>query len=332
MVPVDRKRREFIMLLGASAAWPIAASAQQNLRLPRVGVLWHAASAAAEGSNFDALVRGFADLGYIEGRTIVLEHRFPAERPERFRSMAAELVASNVDVLVSAGANAAFYAKEATSRIPVVFVVVPDPLGSNLVRSLARPEANVTGLTNSASEVIGKRLELFKALLPNLSKVALLVNRNSQLAPSYRSATQAAAAALGISGVTFEWRAPEELEPVFRSMQADGVQALMTNPDGWAFTYRDAIGKLALANGLPLSTWTRQTLLSGALMSYGADHNAIYRRVAVFVKKLLDGAKVGELPIEQPTKFEFLINLTTAKALRLTIPQVVLAEADDVFD
>ena len=198
-------RRNFLATLGsAAAAWPLAARAQQAARIPRVGVLWHAGSAEEEGSNFRALVKGFADLGYVEGRSIVLEHRFPNERSDQFRSMAAELVASRVDVLVSVGANAAPYAKEATTTIPVVFALVPDPLGSKLIKSLARPEENVTGLSNSASDLIGKRLELFKEVVPGLSRVALLVNANSQLASVYTNTTNTAAAALGRTDLSME--------------------------------------------------------------------------------------------------------------------------------
>jgi putative tryptophan/tyrosine transport system substrate-binding protein len=160
------KRRDFITLLGAASAWPLAARAQQARRIPRIGVLWHADSPDEEGSNFTALVKGFSDLGYIDGRTIILEHRFPNEMPDRFRSMAAELVASGVDVLIGVGANAAPYAKNATTTIPVVFVLVSDPIGSGLVKSLARPEGNVTGISNYAADLVGKRLELFKEIIP----------------------------------------------------------------------------------------------------------------------------------------------------------------------
>ena len=295
-------------------------------------MLWHAGSAEQEGSNYRALVKGFMDLGYVDGRNIVLEHRFPNELPAQFRSMAAELVASEVDVLVSIGANAAPYAKDATNTIPVVFAIVPDPLGSKLVKSLARPEANVTGLSNTAIDLIGKRLELLKEVIPGLSRVALLVNANSQLASAYINTTQTAAAALALSGQVFTWRAPDELELVFTAMKAAGVQAAITNPDGWAFTYRAVISKLAIANGLALSVWSRQTLEAGALMSYGVDHDTICLRVAVYVDKLLKGAKPGELPVEQPTKFELLINLKTARALGMTIPPALLARADEVIE
>jgi len=320
------------MLGGAAAAWPFAVVAQQNTRLPKVGVLWHAGSAQEEGTNFKALVAGFSDIGYVDGRNITLEHRFPSEIPAQFRSMAAELVASGVDVLVAIGANAPPYAKEATTKIPVVFALVPDPLGSNLVKSLARPEANVTGFSNSASDLIGKRLELYKEIIPGLSRVGLLVNANSKLAATYAEAVRSAASNLGLSGYIFEWRSPEDLEAVFEAMKAAGVQAIITNPDGWAYTYRATIAKLAIVNGLALSTWSRQTFDEGALMSYGANHDAICRRVAIYVDKLLKGTKTGELPVEQPTKFEFFISLKTAKALGIEIPPTLLTRADEVIE
>jgi putative ABC transport system substrate-binding protein len=330
---VGMRRREVLGLLGGAAAWPMRARAEQkSASPPRIGVLWHAGSAAEEGTNYKALVKGFADLGYVEARSIVLEHRFPAERPDNFRSMAAELVASRVDVLVAIGANAAPYAKAATSTIPVVFAVVPDPLGGRLVQSLARPEANVTGLTNSASDIIGKRLELCKEIVPGLANVALLVNTNSKLAPEYETTTLTAAGALGLSGKAFTWNAPDDLDAVFASMHAAGTQVVIVNPDGWAFTYRTSISKLAIANRIALSAWSRQMLNGGALMSYGADHDAICRRVAVYVQKLLSGTKVGELPVEQPTKFELLINLKTAKAIGLTVPESILVRADEVIE
>jgi putative ABC transport system substrate-binding protein len=326
-------RREFITLLGTTAvSWPSTTNAQQAARIPRIGVLWHAGSAEQEGSNFKALVKGFAALGYVEGRSIILEHRFPDERPENFRRMAADLVATGVDVLVSIGANAAPYAKQATNTVPVVFALVPDPLGSRLVESLARPEANVTGLSNSAVDLIGKRLELFKEVIPGLSRIALLVNSNSQLASVYIDTFIPAAASLGLDGRAFMWGSPQELTSVFAAMKAARIQAVIINPDGWAFTHRWAISKLSIENEIPLSSWSRQTLEAGALMSYGADHDAICAHVAVYVQKLLMGARPGDLPVEQPTKFEFLISLKTAKVLGLTVPPSLLARADEVFE
>ena len=216
--------------------------------------------------------------------------------------------------------------------LSVVFAIVPDPLGSGLVKSLARPEANVTGFSNSASDLVGKRLELLRELVPGLSRVALLVNSNSKLATPYSDGFQKAASNLGLSGSAVTWRAPEDLEQVFAAMKRTDVQALMINPDGWAFTYRAAIAKLAMANGLVLSSWSRQTFDAGALMSYGVDHDAICRRVAVYVDKLLKGAKPGDLPVEQPTKFEFLISLRIAKALGREVPTAMLLRADEVVE
>jgi putative tryptophan/tyrosine transport system substrate-binding protein len=326
------RRRAFITLLGAAAvAWPLAARAQPARKIPRIGVLWHAGSAEEEGSNFKALVKGFTDLGYVEGRTAILEHRFPNEVPERFRSMAAELVASGVDVLIAVGANAAPYAKNATTTIPVVFVLVSDPIGSGLVKSLARPEGNVTGISNYAADLIGKRLELFKEIVPGLSRVALLVNSNAQISSVYIDVFKAATANLGLFGGTYPWRLPDELVPAFDAMK-QGVQALITCPDGAAFTYRNLISRLAIERRLPLSTWSRETLRAGALMSYGADGDAFCHRAAVYVDKILKGAKPGELPVEQPTKFELLINLKTVKAIDLDVPPVLLARADEVIE
>ena len=327
------RRRVFIKTgLVLAVLSPLAAPAQQSPKIPRIGVLWHAGSALDEGSNFPALLKGFADLGYVEGRTIVLEHRFPNEVPAQFERMAAELVASGVDVLVAVGANAAPYAKAATSTIPVIFAIVPDPLGSKLVTSLARPEANVTGFSNSASDLVGKRLELLKELVPGLSRVALLVNSNSKLATPYSAGFETAASNLGLSGSTVRWLKPEDLESSFVAMKSAGIQAAMINPDGWAFTYRAAIAKLALTNGIILSSWSRQTFDAGAFMSYGVDHDFICRRVAVYVDKLLKGSKPGDLPVEQPTKFEFLISLRAAKALGREVPPAMLSRADEVFE
>jgi putative ABC transport system substrate-binding protein len=329
----NMRRREFITLLGgAAAAWPFVARAQRSAKIPRIGVLWHAGGADEEGSNFTELVRGFEDLGDLDGRNIILEHRFPNEMPERFHGMAAELVRSGVDVLISVGANAAPYAKNATTTIPVIFVAVPDPIGSGLVKSISRPEGNVTGISNSAADLIGKRLEILKELIPGLSRVALLVNSNAQVAPIYIDAARAAAANLGLFDYTFTYRSSDELQSAFDAMRRADVQALITAPDGLAFTNRAIIAKLATAQRIPLSVWTRAAFMGGALMSYGADPNAIYRRAAVYADKILKGRKPSELPVEGPTKFEFLINLKTAKALGLTVPPSLLTRADEVIE
>jgi len=326
-----RHRRDILALIGGTAlAWPPVARAQPA-KVPTVGVLWHAGNAEQEGSNYLALVKGFADIGFVDGRTIRLEHRFPNEEPARFRSMAAEL-ASISDVIVVIGANAPPYAKAATTTVPIVFALVPDPIGTKLITNLARPDGNITGFTNSAADLIGKRLELLKDVIPGLARVALLVNSNSQLAETYAETTRTASAALGLAGPTFAWKALDDLDGVFAGMRAAGTQAVIVNPDGWWFTNRAAIAAVAMKYKLPISTYSRQTLDAGALMAYGVDHDAICRRVAIYVDRLLKGTKPADLPVEQPTKFEFLINLKAAHALGLTIPAVVLARADEVIE
>jgi putative ABC transport system substrate-binding protein len=326
------KRREFIMLIGgAAAAWPFVVRAQEK-GIPRVGVLWHAANAEEEGPLLPALVEGLRALGYIDGKNIILEHRFPNEIPERFASMAAELVSLKVDVLVSSGNNAASYAKKATTTIPVVAMFISDPVGTKLVDNLARPGGNVTGLSFFTSELIGKRLELFKEIIPRLSRVAQLVNPLAPISRLYTDLTQTAAVQLGLAVERFEARSRDELEPAFEAMARTGMQAVVTNADGLAFAQRELIGQLALKTRLPAAVFMRETLVPGTLFSYGVDSLAICRRAAAYVDKILKGDKPGELPVEQPTKFELLINLKSAKALGLTVPPLLVARADEVIE
>jgi putative ABC transport system substrate-binding protein len=330
------ERREFITFLaGVAVVCPVVARAQEKRPIPRIGVLWHAANAKEEGPLFTALVEGFRDLGYIEGRTIILDHRFPNEMPDRFKRMAAELVSLNVDIIVSSGSNATPYAKNATATIPVVFMLVVDPVGAKLVQSFARPGGNVTGISNFASELIPKRLQLLKEAIPNLSHVAQLVNPLAQVSSLYIDLTQTAAAQLGLTVHRFEARSRNELEPAFEAMARAGVGALLTNADGLSYAARESIAELAFKTHLPAAVWSRETLVAsapGALLAYGVDSLAICRRTAVYVDKILKGAKPGDLAVEQPTKFEFLINLKTAKALGLTIPPTLLARADEVIE
>lgn len=324
-------RREFIVLIGGAYLSPIAAVAQHSGKVPKVGVLWHAGSAEEEGPYFKALTEGFRDLGYVEGRNIKLEHRFPNEMPERFKSMASELVALNVDVLVSVG-NGASYAKNATTTIPVVFMLIPDPVGSKLVSSIARPGGNATGLSNFAAELIGKRLQFLREIVPGLSRVAQLVNPNVQASRLHIEVTRSAAAKLGLTVQTFEARTVQELEPAFEAMATAGMQAVTVNPEGVPFQGRAIIGNLALVRRLALCAYSKETFESGALISYGTDHAAICRRAPVYVDKILKGAKPSELPVEGPTTFELFVNLRTAQALGLTIPPLILAQANEVIE
>ena len=326
-------RREFITLLGGAAAgWPLAAGAQEKRRIPKIGVLWHAASAEEEGPLFTELVGGFRALGYVDGQNIILEHRFPNETPALFTSMAAELVSLNVDVLMSSGNNAATYARKATTSIPMVLMFISDPVGLKLVESLARPGGNATGLSIFSSELIGKRLEFLKEALPGLSRVAQLVNPLAQISHLYSDLTQAAAAQLGLTVERFEAPSRDELASAFDAIAKAGMQAVTTNADGLSYAQRYLIGQLALQTRLPAAVWGRETLTPGTLVSYGPDLLAICRRAAVYADKILKGAKAGELPVEQPTRLELLINLKTAKALGIDVPPMLLARADEVIE
>ncbi len=325
-------RRTFLAGTGAVlVAAPLAAEAQQAGKLPRIGVLWHAGNAEEEGPYFSALLEGFKGLGYVEGRNIAFEHRFPNEMPERFKRMAAELVLLRVDVLVCVGSVAPTYAKNATTTIPVVFMLVADPLGLHLVDSLSRPGGNVTGLSNFSIDLIGKRLQILKEAIPQLSRVAQLANPNAQTSRLYVDVTRTAATELSLVVQTFQARSVDELESAFDAMVRAKMQAVTVNPDGLAFQGRATIARLALARHLPLATYSRDTFEVGALLSYGADHRAICRRGAVYVDKILRGAKPSDLPVEGPTRFEFIINLKTAKTLGLTIPPSLLGRADEVI-
>jgi putative ABC transport system substrate-binding protein len=328
------RRRNFILLIGGAAvSWPLAARAQPKGKIPTIGVLWHAGSAAEEGPYFKALNDGFRALGYVDGRNIRFEHRFPNEIPERFKSMAAELASLNVDVLVAVGDRAAIYAKNASSTIALVFVLVPDPVGSKLVNNFARPGGNATGLANYSSEIIGRRLQLLREIIPGLSQVAQLVNPNALISRLHIEETRAAATKLGLTIQTFEARTLDELEPRFDAMANAHMQAVIVHAsEGIPFQGREIIPKLALARRLALCAFSRETFEPGALMSYGTDQVMNVRRGAGYVDKILKGAKPAELPVEGPTQFEFLINLKTAKAIGISVPPNVLTIAHEIVE
>jgi putative ABC transport system substrate-binding protein len=327
------QRREFITLLSGAAVWPLSAHAQQRGKVPRVGVLWHAGSAEEEAIYLNAFQQGLDGLGYIDGRTVTLEHRFPNEQAERFVSLAAELVGLRVDVLVVVTGLAAAAAQWATTAIPIVFILVPDPIGTKLVSSLARPGGNITGLTNLSVELSAKRLAIFKEVLPRVTRVALLVNpTDKQGMQRYIDETKAAATSLGLDVQPVEVQSVGDFEQALDSVVEGRLEGALTVLNGVFYQGRSLIAQAAIARRLPLMVLSRETLQAGGLMSYGADLPAIFRRAAAYVDKLLKGAKAADLPVEQPTKFEFLINLKTAKALGLEISSMMLSRADEVIE
>jgi putative ABC transport system substrate-binding protein len=327
------RRRDFITLLGTFAL-PLAARAQQpTKKIPRVGVLWHAGSAEEEAIYLGAFMEGLKGLGYIDGKTIALEHRFPNEQPERFVSLAAELAALKPDILIAVTQQATVAAQRATTTIPIVFIVVPDPVGVKLVNSLSRPGGNITGLTHIAVELSGKRLAVFKEAFPRMTRVALLVNANNpQTTKRYIDETNTAATGLGLDVQPVEVRSLTDFDQAFDRIVEGRLEGVAVPADPLFYQGRSLMAQTAIARRLPLMVYSRETLEAGALMSYGTDQRRIFRRAAVYVDKILKGEKPADLPVEQPTKFEFLINNKTAKAIGYTISEALLLRADEVIE
>jgi putative tryptophan/tyrosine transport system substrate-binding protein len=327
------RRREFIRLIGgAAAAWPIAARAQQSKNIPTVGVLWHAGSAEEEDVYLSVLVKAFNDLGYVEGKNIHLEHRFPAENPDRYRTLGQELIDAKPDAIIAVTVVGAVALKKLTSTIPIVFVLVADPIRSGLAESLARPGGNATGLSLMAVDLSGKRLQLLKEAIPNLSRVALLLDSTSPVvAPGILKANQTAAEALGISLWPAEISTLDEIEPVFSKIAQDRADAVMRVIGSILFKERARVGAAALAHRLPIMTYIAEEVPHGFLMSYGQDFPDFVRRAAAYTDRILKGAKPADLPVEQPTKLKLVLNLKTAKALSITFPQTLILSADEMI-
>jgi putative ABC transport system substrate-binding protein len=329
------QRRELITLLGGAAvAWPLAARGQQSVRakFPRIGVLWHAGSAEEEEVYLTVVRKAFNDLGYIENRNIELVHRFPAEKPERFRAWAQELAESKVDAIIAVTALGALEAKRSTTTIPVVFVVVPDPVAIGLAESLARPGGNLTGLSLMAVDLSGKRLSLLKEAVPKLSRVALLVDSTEPTAQRFTGAYRNAAATLGLSLRPVDVPTPDAIEQAFSVLAQEGTEGVVMAGSAMQFNERARIGSLALAQKLPTIAGIAEMVPYGLLLSYGQDFPDFFRRAVHYVDRILKGAKPADLPVEQPTKFKFVINLKTGKALGLNVPPTLLAQADEVIE
>jgi len=321
-------RRDFITLLGGAAAWPLSARAQQPGKLPIIGYLG-ATTASTQSQYLAAFVQRLRELGWIEGRTVAIQYRWAEARPERFAEIAAEFVQLKVDVIVTLG-GAVLAAKQATSVIPIVFAAASDPVGSGLVASLARPGGNITGLSVQSPDLAGKRLELLRDLVQRLRRLAILVNVDYPGAVLDMREAQAAARALGLEVATLEVRRAEDIASAFEALK--GADALYVCGDPLLNTNRIRIITLANIARLPIMTGFRENVEAGGLMSYGPDNRDLFRRTAEFVDKILRGAKPADIPVEQPTKFDFVINLTTAKALGLEVPPTLLARADEVIE
>jgi putative ABC transport system substrate-binding protein len=325
------KRRDFITLIGGAAiAWPLAARAQQSAKRPIVGFLGDS-TPLAESERAAAFARRLHDLGWIEGRTTAIEYRWADGRSERLAEIAAEFARLKVDIIVMGGTPAAMAAKQATSVIPIVFASAGDPVGTRIVASLARPGGNVTGLSALAADLAGKRLELLREVVPGLGRLAIMGNVGNPLSVLELGELQAAARQLGLQLDTLEIRGPQDIASALDAVKGR-ADALYVCQDLLTRANRLRINTLALAARLPVMHPSREFIESAGFMSYGPNFLDLYRRVGDYVDKILRGAKPGDLPVEQPTKFELVINLITAQALGLRVPPSLLARADEVIE
>ena len=327
------RRREFITLVGSAAvAWALPAQAQQPApTLRRLGYLF--SFAPAEGNHlWEACRLGLRQFGYLEGRDIVLEPRWADGHHERLPSLAAELVRLKVDIIISAATPATLAAMAATQEIPIVMVGIGDPVTSGLIASLARPGGNVTGLSLLTAELSGKRLELLVKLMSSVPRVAVVINPENPAHSVFLDQTRAVALDKGVELQSFKARNPREIEDVFAEASRNRIAALIVFDDPVIWSHRVQIVGLAAKQNLPVIYGYREFVDAGGLMSYGPDRVAHYRRSAYYVDKILRGTKPADMPVEQPTKFDLIVNLKTARALGLTVPQSLLATADEVVE
>jgi len=325
------RRRVFITLLGGGAAtWPLAARAQHSAKPPTIGFLG-AGTASAMSQWTAAFVQRLRELGWVEDRTIAIHYRWAEGRTERLAEIAAEFVRLKVDVIVTNSAAPVVAAKQATSVIPIVIASAADPVGTGLVASLARPGGNVTGLSVQMTDLAGKRLELLREVVPGLRRLAIMVNPGASAAILEINEAQAAAKMLGLDIAAFEIRRAEDIVPAFEALKGR-AEALYVVADPLITSNRLRINILALGARLPTMHSFREHVEAGGLMSYGPNFPDLFRRAVDFVHKILHGAKPGDIPVEQPTKFDFIINLTTAKALGIDLPPALLARADEVIE
>jgi putative tryptophan/tyrosine transport system substrate-binding protein len=324
------KRREFVTLLGGAAAWPLAARAQQPAgRIWRLGILQ---PGAPPEPLVEAIRQRLRELGYIEGRSIVLEYRWAEGKLERLTDLARDLVASKVDVITTMSTPAALAARNATTTIPIVFTAVGDPVGSGVVPSLARPGGNATGTSLLATELSAKRLEVLREIAPGISRVAMLWNDTNPSMVLRAQEAQDAATKLGVIVRSIGVHDLIDFDAAFAAIESDRADALLTLVDPFTLVHRKRIVDFAAQRHLPAIYEAREFVGSGGLVSYGPSLVANQRRAAEYVDKIFKGAKPADLPVEQPVKFELLINMKTAKELNLTIPPSIVLRADEVIE
>jgi putative ABC transport system substrate-binding protein len=324
------RRREFITIVGGAAVWPLVARAQQPTKIARIGILG-LASAAGAAPYVDAVRSGLRDLGYIEGKNLIIEYRFGDGKYDRLSELADQLVHLNVDILVTFAAPGTQAAKSATVTIPIVMAVTADAVGTGLIASLARPGGNVTGTTVLNPQLMAKRLELLKSIVPAMTQAAVLLNSGNAANGPARQAMEMTAQSLKMELHPFELRDSGELETAFAAMANRKIDALVVHDDQVLIAAAQVIATLAAKESLP-SCGFLEFAAAGGLSAYGVNFVALCRRAAYFVDRILKGTAPSDLPVEQPTKFELVINSKTAKALGLTIPQTLLATADEVIE
>ena len=326
------RRREFILALGgAAAAWPLKGHAQQSQKVPRIGVLLPG-TAASFALRTKAFLEGLRELGYIDGQTVAIEWKWGQDRVEGLSALAAELVGRNVDVLLTGGTAAAKALKSATGTIPIVMAIIGDPVAAGLVESLARPGGNATGFSIVAPDLSGKRLELLKEIVPDISPVAVMLNPKNPQSQFELKEMQAAAQALGLQLHAVPVSPQDSLEEAFAAMTRASARGLIVLTDPIFFSQRRKIVDLASRSRLPAMYFFQDFVAEGGLVSYAPSDTDLYRRSATYVHRILSGAKPSELPVEQPTKFDLAINLKAAKALGVEIPPLLLARADEVIE
>jgi putative tryptophan/tyrosine transport system substrate-binding protein len=332
------RRREFITLVcgaaaGAAAVWPLAARAQQPSRVPRIGYLSPGSASSGLVALDEAFRQGLRELGYVEGKNIVIEYRFAEGKFERLAELAAELVQLEVDVIATVVTHASLAAQNATSTIPIVVIGVSDPVGSGLVASLPRPGANITGTASMTGEVVGKTLEVLKEAFSKTARVAVLWNPDNVVFQAQMlRAAEVAARTLGVQLHVFEVRSAEAFDSTFAAITKEGVDALLVLADPMLALHQTRIVEFAERNHLPAIYGIKGYATAGGLMAYAPNMEGQFRRAAAYIDKILKGAKPADLPVEQPTKFELVINLKTAKTLGITFPLPLLGRADEVIE